>query len=126
MVSALQFELVSPEKLLLSDDVDEVVIPGSEGYLTVFERHAPVMTRLQPGIVRVKKSGQMDRAFVVFDGFVDIGTTSCSVLAEQAIALDNADKNKLESQIEKAQIALNTTMKANAKFSVEDFLSALA
>jgi len=126
MAAAFRFELVSPEKLLLSDEIDEVIIPGSEGYMTVLERHAPVMTRLQAGIVRVKKAGQPDRAFVVFNGFADIAGKGCSVLAEQAIALKASDERELESSIEKAQAALQASLKGNAPLVMEDFVAALA
>jgi len=126
MATAFRFELVSPEKLLLSDDVDEVIIPGSEGYMTVLERHAPVMTRLQAGIVRVKKAGQADRAFVVLDGFADIGAKGCSLLAERAIALDNSDERALEATIEKAQVSLQASLKSDAPVILEDFVASLS
>jgi len=127
MAMALQFELVSPEKLLLSDMVDEVVLPGSEGYLTVLPRHAPVMTRLKAGIVRVKKAGQMDKAFVVFNGFADITPDGCSLLAEWAIALKNSTVQELENHIERAQIELRNAVDGEVSPSIaEDFLAGLA
>jgi len=127
MAATFQFDLVSPEKLLLSDAVDEVVVPGSEGYLTILPRHASVMTRLKAGIVRVKKAGQVDKAFVVFDGFVDIAADHCSLLTERAIALKNSTEQELESHIEKAQTELQNAMKGDGPLSLaEDFLPGLA
>jgi len=127
MAATVQFELVSPEKLLLSDRVDEVVVPGSEGYLTVLPRHASVMTRLKAGIVRVKKAGEVDKAFVVFDGFADISAESCSLLAERAIALKNSTTQELENHIEKAQIELQNFIDGEVSPALaEDFLPGLA
>jgi len=127
MTATFQFDLVSPEKLLFSDAVGEVVLPGSEGYLTVLPQHAPVMSRLKAGIVRVRKVGQIDQAFVVFDGFVDITADRCSLLAERAIALKNSTEQELESHIEKAQTELYNAMKADGQLSLaEDFLPGLA
>jgi len=127
MAARFQFDLVSPEKLLFSDTIDEVVIPGSEGYLTVLPHHAPVMSRLKAGIVRVKRQGQIDQAFVVFDGFVDITADSCSLLAERAIALKNSTEQELESHIEKAQTELHNALKGGGDLSLaEDFLPGLA
>jgi len=127
MAATLQFELVSPEKLLLCDTVDEVVLPGSEGYLTVLPRHAPVMTRLKAGIVRVKKAGQIDKAFVVFDGFADITAESCSLLAERAIILKSETEQELESHIEKAHVELQNAVNGEVPPALaEDFLPGLA
>jgi len=127
MAAMLQFELVSPEKLLLHDEVDEVLVPGSEGYLTVLPSHAPVMMRLRSGIVRVKKAGQVDRAFVVFNGFADIGSDNCFLLAEKAIMLKNSNEQELENQIEKIQAKLQTAMDGEIVPSmIDDFLPGMA
>ena len=71
MADPFQFELVSPERLLMSDEVEQVVVPGSEGYFTVMKGHAPFMSTMRPGVVDVTKGGQMDRIFVR-GGFADV------------------------------------------------------
>ncbi|AHB01481.1 F0F1 ATP synthase subunit epsilon [Brucella ceti TE28753-12] len=72
MAQAFQFELVSPERLLLSAQVTEVVIPGSEGYLTALAGHSPLMTTIMPGVVSVKLADGKTDSYVVFGGFADI------------------------------------------------------
>ncbi len=72
MAQAFQFELVSPERLLLSAQVTEVVIPGSEGYLTALAGHSPLMTTIMPGVVSVKLADGKSDSYVVFGGFADI------------------------------------------------------
>ena len=82
MAEAFQFELVSPERLLLSEQIIEVVVPGTEGYMTVMAHHAPLMATVKPGVVAVKTpDGKLD-SYVVFGGFVDITPDGCTLLAE--------------------------------------------
>ena len=71
MAEAYQFELVSPERLLLSEQVEDVVIPGTDGEMTVMALHAPAMTTIRPGVVTVIQERGAEK-FVVFGGFADI------------------------------------------------------
>ena len=87
MADNFNFELVSPERLLLSEQVIEVVIPATEGEMTVMANHAPTMTTIKPGVVSVKlASGQVSK-YVVFGGFADVLPTGCTLLAESAVPL---------------------------------------
>jgi F-type H+-transporting ATPase subunit epsilon len=108
MADAFKFELVSPERLLVSEDVLEVVVPGQEGYFTVLSKHAPLMATLQPGVVEVKNAGGQDERYCVFGGFVDIMPDSCTLLAESAVNVKDLDSADLEQRI------------ANAREDVED------
>ncbi|MEM6374831.1 MAG: F0F1 ATP synthase subunit epsilon [Pseudomonadota bacterium] len=84
MAETVQFDLVSPERVLSSVQAREVQIPGADGDLTAMPDHAPVITTLRPGIVRVSgPDGQAD--YVVTGGFVEIGGDAISLLAEQAV-----------------------------------------
>jgi len=125
MAASFQFELVSPEKLLLSKAVNEVVLPGSEGYLTVLANHAPMVVRLSAGVVRVKNATEEEQAFVVLGGFADIGAQSCSLLAEQAIPLEGFDLKLLEHRIAEAQIQLQEAKSDENRNRAEDFLYGL-
>lgn len=125
MAGTFQFELVSPEKLLLSERVEEVILPGSEGYLSVLANHAPMMTRIIPGVIRVKVSGQNDKAFVVFGGFADITPTSCALLAESAVPLDAFDYKELEERIAEARAALEGATSDENRNKAEEFLHEL-
>ena len=89
MAEAFQFELVSPERLLVSEEVESVVIPGAEGEMTVMANHAPVMTTIKPGVVTVNAGFRAGtERYVVFGGFADILPTGCTLLAESAVAVE--------------------------------------
>lgn len=87
MASTLQFDLVSPERRLASFRATEVQIPGAMGDMTAMEGHAPTITSLRPGLLKVLNADGM-KAYVVTGGFAEISATGVTVLAEQAVALD--------------------------------------
>ncbi len=86
---AVQFDLVSPERRLASARATEVQIPGADGDLTAMEGHAPTITTLRPGVLRVV-AAEGTKAFVVTGGFAEITAASVSVLAERAVPVDQA------------------------------------
>jgi len=102
MAEPFEFELVSPERLLLSGPADEVVVPGSEGYFTVLKGHAPFMSTLRPGVVEVVKGNTRDRIFVR-GGFADVGAEGLTILAEQAIPLAEVVPETLARDIKDAE-----------------------
>ena len=97
MADAFKFELVSPERLLVSEDVMEVVVPGVDGYFTVLSNHAPVMSTVKPGVVEIKNAGGADERYVVFGGFVDVVPDSCTLLAESAVNVNDIDRADISS-----------------------------
>lgn len=101
-MAAFHFELVSPEKLLFSGDVEAVAVPGAEGQFTVMKDHAPVMTALRPGVVEVEKAGGTQKLFVR-GGFADVSAKGLTILAEQAIALEDLDGEKIGAEIRNAE-----------------------
>ncbi|MFZ3580920.1 F0F1 ATP synthase subunit epsilon [Loktanella sp. DJP18] len=84
MADHLQFDLVSPERRLASVEASEVQIPGADGDMTAMAGHAPTITTLRPGVLKVIHSGGIDE-YVVLGGFAEITATSVSVLAESAL-----------------------------------------
>lgn len=80
----LQFDLVSPERRLASVEASEVQIPGADGDMTAMADHAPTITTLRPGVLRVIRGSETDE-YVVSGGFAEITATGVSVLAEQAL-----------------------------------------
>ena len=103
MAEPMQFDLVSPERLLVSAEVESVVVPGSEGYFTVLARHAPLISTLKPGLVEVKELSGAVRKFFVRGGFADVTPAGLTLLAEQAIPLDDFDAAALEQEIRNAE-----------------------
>jgi F-type H+-transporting ATPase subunit epsilon len=85
----VQFDLVSPEKRLASAKASEVQIPGADGDLTAMEGHAPTITTLRPGVLRVV-SAEGTKGFVVTGGFAEITASTVSVLAERAVPVEEA------------------------------------
>ena len=103
MTESFAFELVSPEKLLLSGEAEIVTIPGVEGDMGVMARHAAVMTSLRPGIVDVKLEDGSQSAYFVRGGFADITPTGVTVLAEFAMPKEEVTREAWEEQKRIAQ-----------------------
>ncbi len=99
MAEAFKFELVSPAKLLISEEVDQVVVPGSEGYFTVLKGHSPFMSTVRPGLLEVTTAdGKTTRIFVA-GGFADASPAGLTVLAEQAIPVDDLKPETLAKEV---------------------------
>ncbi len=103
MADKLQFELVSPERLLLSEAVDMVVVPGKEGDFGVLAGHAPVMATLRPGVISVDDAGREQQRIFVRGGFAEVTPKGLTILAENAIPLAELDGAALDKEIANAQ-----------------------
>lgn len=116
MAQTVQFDLVSPERRLASFAATEVQIPGQMGDMTAMEGHAPTITSLRPGILRVI-GAEGTKAYVVTGGFAEISATSVSVLAELAVSLDELTPAKLDALVADAceAAAVNTDKDAADK-----------
>ena len=99
MADKVEFELVSPEKLLTSQPVDMVVVPGSEGDFGVLAGHSPMISTVRPGVIDIYEADRVvDRVFVA-GGFAEVTETRCTVLAEEAVAVSELDRGKVEQEI---------------------------
>ncbi|MCX8999220.1 F0F1 ATP synthase subunit epsilon [Rhizobiaceae bacterium BDR2-2] len=125
MADNFNFELVSPERLLVSEQASEVVIPATEGEMTVMARHAPAMTTLKPGVVTVKSAAGQTVKYVVFGGFADINDTGLTVLAESAVPVAEFSADDLQARIETAKKELASAEDHEKRNSIEEFLSEL-
>ena len=125
MADAFKFELVSPERLLVSEQVESVVIPGAEGEMTVMAYHAPVMTTIKPGVVTVKAAGGKEERFVVFGGFADIVPSGCTLLAESAVHVNDIARAALARRIQDAKEDAADAKDDQARSRAEQFLSQL-
>ncbi len=99
MADKIHFDLVSPERLLLSEDVDMVTLPGAEGDFGVLAGHAPVISTLRPGVIEVKGGSTPDLRLFVRGGFAEVDQTKVIVLAEEAIPLGEFDLAALDQRI---------------------------
>ena len=95
----VEFELVSPERLLLSQQVDMVVVPGAEGDFGVLPRHAPLISTLRPGIIRVFEGRAVKERIFVAGGFAEVTAERCTVLAEEAVPVGDIDAAKLDQEL---------------------------
>lgn len=102
-MALMKFELVSPERLLISAEVQQVTVPGTEGLFTVMPNHAPVLSTLRPGVVEVVTAeGSAERIFVR-GGFAEVNNAGLTVLAEVAIPLAELDSTALDEQLRNAE-----------------------
>ena len=102
MAGTFKFELVSPERILLSEDAEQVIVPGMEGLFTVLPGHAPVISTLRPGVLDAQVAGGHRRVFVR-GGFAEVGPEHLTVLAQHMLDLDNIDAEKLASEVASAE-----------------------
>lgn len=102
MADLLHFSLVSPERELFSGDVKQVDAPGVEGEFGVLPKHAPFMTVLKPGVVRIHEDSGVTPVFVR-GGFADVTPAGLTILAEEAIRLADVDVASLDSELAKVR-----------------------
>ncbi len=102
MADTMQFDLVSPERSLVSTQATAVRIPGADGDMTAMPDHAPVVTTLRPGILTVEADGS-EQEFAVFGGFAQIGAEGTTVLAEEALPKGELTAEFIEERVAKAE-----------------------
>jgi F-type H+-transporting ATPase subunit epsilon len=103
MADQIQFELVSPERLLLSEPVEMVVVPGVEGDFGVLPGHAPLVSTVRPGVIAVFEGGKVVQRIFVARGFAEVTGERCTVLAEQATPVADIDRAAVEGEIREAR-----------------------
>lgn len=103
MAELMKFELVSPERLLMSEDVQQVTVPGTEGEFTVLARHAPVLSTMRPGLLSVVGDGGSEEKIFVRGGFAEVNPDGLTVLAEEAIHMSDLDQDALAQQVKNAE-----------------------
>ncbi|WP_455476243.1 F0F1 ATP synthase subunit epsilon [Bartonella sp. B17] len=118
------FELVSPEKIVLSEQVRSVVLPSDSGHLTVMAHHAPVVTSIMLGSVRVLCSSG-EKLFAVFSGVADINSSGCSLLVEKVVAVEHVSSDVLEQKILQVRATLEGESGDGRNRKVEEFFRQL-
>jgi len=99
MADKVEFELVSPERLLLSEPVDMVVVPGAEGDFGVLPRHAPMISTLRPGVIRIYDGREVKERIFVAGGFAEVTAERCTVLAEEAVRVADIDTAAVDQEL---------------------------
>jgi F-type H+-transporting ATPase subunit epsilon len=124
-MATFPFELVSPERLLISEPADEVRVPGTEGEFTVLAGHAPIISSLRPGIVTVIAGGTARRLFVRSGLAENTPERGLTILAEQALPAEEIDAAKLDQEIQDATEDLADATSDEAKRRAQEMLDRL-
>lgn len=119
MADQTQFELVSPERLLVSRAVEMVVVPGTEGDMGVLPDHAPLIATIRPGVIAVFENGQVTERIFVGGGFAEITGERCTVLAEVAAPVAELDRAAIEAALKDAREDLADAKDEHARTAVE-------
>ena len=99
----VEFELVTPERLVISRGVDMVVVPGTEGDFGVLPGHTPMISTVRPGIVNVYEGREIVERMFVAGGFAEVTAARCTVLADRAVAVDELDRAAAEQTLKDAR-----------------------
>ncbi|MER2606754.1 MAG: F0F1 ATP synthase subunit epsilon [Siculibacillus sp.] len=125
MAEAFKFELVSPARLVLSEDVAQVMVPGSDGDFTMLKGHSPFMTNVRPGVVEsTSPSGKVTKIFVR-GGFADASANGLTILAEQAIPVEELKADVIAKEIRDAEEDVADAKTAEAKRVAQEKLDQL-
>ena len=119
MAGTVAFELVSPERLLVSAPVEMVVVPGAEGDFGVLPGHAPMISAVRTGVISIWNGGAVERRIFVAGGFAEVEPERCTVLAEDAVALEDADPQDAEDRLREARRALEEAADEAARAAAE-------
>ena len=103
MAERVQFELVTPERLLLSEMVEMVVVPGTEGNFGVLPGHAPLISSIRPGTIDIYEGQTITRRIFVVSGTAEVTPERCTVLADQAMAPDEINRGAIEAELQTVQ-----------------------
>jgi len=125
MASTLRFELVSPERILLSGEAEQVLLPGSEGDMTILPGHAPVISTLRPGVLDVTMNGAKSRLFVK-SAFAEVGPDRVTVLAEKAYNVAELDAATVAAELATAEAELSGAKDDAARLAANEAVSSLS
>ena len=103
MADKLNFELVSPERMLADETCDMVVMPGEEGDLGILVEHAPIVTLLRPGVVALYQGDNVEKRFFVSGGFAEVNPKGCILLTEEGVALADVSRDEAERRLDTAR-----------------------
>src|SRR6202011_617530 len=99
MPDRLEFELVTPERLLFSEPVEMVVVPGTEGNFGVLPGHAPLISTIRPGMIDIYEGQTVTRQIFIVSGIAEVTAERCTVLADEAVSPDTLDHGAIEADL---------------------------
>lgn len=119
MADMVEFELVSPERLVKSQAVEMVVIPCSEGDIGVLPGHTPLIGTVRPGVVDIHEDNKVSESIFVSGGFVEVTSERCTLLAEEAIMVSDLDASVAQSRLDTATASLEKATSDSEKHNLE-------
>ena len=119
------FELVSPARLVFGGEVESVVVPGTEGEFEVMRDHAPFMSTIRPGILVVNEGGGVSRRLFVRGGFADVSPAGLTILAEQAVPVEEVRPETIAAEIKNAEEDVADAMSDEARRRAQERLDQL-
>src|SRR5262245_31529993 len=117
MADTFRFELVTPERMALSEDATQVVVPGIEGEFTVLPGHAPVISALRPGVVDITLPDARKTSIFVKGGFAEVDADRLTVLAERALPVEAMDAATIAAELEVAEAELASAVDDAARLA---------
>ena len=124
MAGTFKFELVSPERILMSVDADQVVVPGADGDFAVLAGHAPVITTLRPGVLDVT-AGTIRKRLFVKSGFAEVDPSRLTVLAQKSYDVDDMTASVIADELKTAESELAAAKDDNARMMADTLVSEL-
>ena len=128
-MATFRFELVSPERLIFTGDVNQVDVPGQEGEFGVFAGHAPYVATLKPGVLTIYGEGEPQR-IVVYGGLAEVGSAGLTVLAEQAVPVAELNADAIAQAVKDAEEDIadadNDVARDKARSRLEQFQTLVA
>ncbi len=106
MADTVDFELVSPVRLLMSEPVDMVVVPGAEGDIGVLPNHSPLICTVRPGVIKVFENDKVTQQVFVGGGFCEVSPERCTVLTEEALMVEDIDSSEAQERLAEAEKAV--------------------
>ena len=103
MADTIQFELVAPENLIFTGDVELVVVPGSEGDFGVLPGHANIISTVRPGVVEIHEAGEVKERYIVAGGYAEVTAERCTILSTEALPFSDLDEDIAKKRIEEAE-----------------------
>ena len=123
MADVVQFDLVSPERLVLSSEVSMVVVPGAEGDFGVLPSHAPMISNLRSGVISIYNDRAIEARIFVGGGFAEVSNNRLTVLTEEAVALDEIKKADADARLAEARAAVGDAPDDRARANAEKQLA---